>query len=287
MDRNRKPYKKRSDFEINGIIEQGLATPKDIVGKLLQESYGEITNYYKSINKATQLRRVHDILLKIAKNVALARSSDYSLFTKQGTDNQDYLVFHGETVGEDENSKSTDEQMIFNLQASNNQIAIREQETDIEPQEERESKLVTPRSTTSKNTTAVETNLSDEIIEPGSHRVRSADLEDTQNFRSSTTQWASNGTTTPTTTTPASNISSVPKQKTNKIPKSDRPLTVNDISNQEEESVVHAATKKRKAISASARANTLLSRIENVLDPFERYARQNIVPYINLVDDEE
>ncbi|CAF1455545.1 unnamed protein product, partial [Didymodactylos carnosus] len=214
-----------------------LATPKDIVGKLLQKSYGEITNYYKSVNKAAQLRRVHDILFKIAKNVALARSSDYSLFTKQGTNNQDYLVFHEETVGEDENSKSTDEQMIFNSQASNNQA------TDIEPQEERESKLVTPRSTTSKNTTAVETNLSDEIIEPGSHRMRSDDLEDIQNFRSSTTQRASNGTTTPTTTTPASNIPSVPKQKINKIPKSVRPLTVNDISNQEEEeeSVVRAA----------------------------------------------
>ncbi|CAF4439096.1 unnamed protein product [Didymodactylos carnosus] len=265
MDRNRKPYKKISDFEIeivNGIFEQGLITPKDIVEKLLQESYGDLTNYYKSINKATQPRRVNDILIKIAKKVALARSSDNLLFAKQN-----------------ENSESTDAQMIVNSQACNNQIAIREQETDIESQEERESKPVTPCLTSKAlvTNTSLDGDFIADIIqvtkqkvkqEPGSHRVRSDGFEDTQNVRPSSTQWTSNRTATAS----VFDISSVPKQKINKVPKTDRPLTINDVSNQEEEEpVVRAAAKKRKTISPSARVNTLLSRIENVLDPFEGY----------------
>ncbi|CAF1087300.1 unnamed protein product [Didymodactylos carnosus] len=44
---------------------------------------------------------------------------------------------------------------------------------------------------------------------------------------------------------------------------------------------------KRKQLPASVRVNSLLSRIENVLNPFVKYAKQNIIPYINIADDDD
>ncbi|CAF0860411.1 unnamed protein product, partial [Didymodactylos carnosus] len=112
------------------------------------------------------------------------------------------------------------------------------------------------------------------------------------------TSFPSSSTTYPTLYNQTTTVSSsdqhslaTMKQRKHKSLPSGRPLQIHELAFDEgvldDETRTQKQKQKRKQLPASVRVNSLLSRIENVLNPFEKYAKQNIIPYINIADDDD
>ncbi|CAF0961642.1 unnamed protein product [Didymodactylos carnosus] len=303
----RAPYRRISDLEIEvitGLYNQGIKHSKNIVQKLITVNYGEITDHYVASTATSRGRRVNDVLEKAGKKVSAARLSDPQCLIQQRGDALDCVLLHRISSDPLPNPTPPLAQSTTNFESVDDDCLLSIPSFMSNFRDEPPPSL--PFKYEDLEPTSVHAQYDDIIVETlkviTTLPLRTKKGIDT-NTLSAGIKLAPLPKTkfSPPTTAPSLSLERVEQStiirprtnlnhsQTTRIPKKGpqkRTIEITDIDDKYEIENVSPPSKKRR-LPPSLRVNSLISRIEDVLKPFESYAEQNIIPFIDIADEDD